>query len=295
MIFIFYQILIMDAIGNRCHPVDQLVDEKQMLSSLLYRNKNQHSKTVVYKHLSRVKFFLTKMPLEIINDMTRQCEHLVSIINQAISKHGRSNYKKHMSAEVSSRIATLCLDSVSIISVCCHCAQWCLFVSEKIRCKLRQLVFVPLYTVWLCNVARIFSASVRLIKSYYSYWEVFTSTLAAADTSKLSNEVTGIVQLIGIAGSIEDSPPSLSATFSDSDNGAPIDGVKSSSNKPKTASCDGIASSAMTFVPAVEDIGESMLPAGAVASEKRFKRKNSSSDGVYTEKQFKKKKKNFHK
>lgn len=196
----------MDAIGNRSHPVDQLVDEKQMLRSLLYRNKNQHMKTVIYKHLCRVDFYLARIPLEFLNDMTKQCENMMKHINQLDSRlqsqrtqiHDQNNVKKILSNDVQSRLETLCTDSLKVVSVCCYCAQWCLLTSEKIRGKLRQLLFVPLYTVWLCNVARIFSASLKLIKSFFSYYEMFSLRVKVDRNFLFDDEVSDILKLVGL-------------------------------------------------------------------------------------------------
>jgi hypothetical protein len=240
----------MDGLVNRQHPVDQLVEEKEMLSSLIYRNKNQHMKTGVYKHVNKVHYFLSLMPLEFVNDLTRQCELMINQLNILESKQK----ERYISLELKSRLNVLRVDTEKIVSVCCHCAHWCLLTSEKIRQKLRQLVFVPLYTVWLCTIARILGASVRLIQSYHTYYVTFRDRLT--DISRgygddLDDDIVSILKLIGVI--------SCNDSLCNNTNVA----VTASGNPPETI-CD------VYVAPATEDIGECMLTETSSLAVKRY-------------------------
>ena len=137
------------------HPVQQLAEEQKMLSSLMYRNKNQHSRTVVFKHLDRVVSFLKRIPLDFLMDLITHCETMTASLQQFDHKNDQrsSGSKASLSRETIAKLSVLCYDLKTVLLACSETAKWCLLTSERIRVKLKSLLFVPLYTVLLCCVS----------------------------------------------------------------------------------------------------------------------------------------------
>lgn len=182
--------------------MEDILNEEKILTKLLYRNKNQHSRTLIYKGLKRIQHFIRKLPeTSVLIEVVHRAQEIVK-----------------QSSNVSSNDVILLTDVTTLVSVFGRCANWCYLVSERLRNKLSKMEFVPLYTVQLCLVSHVCTCVVSLLQTLYYFQKVIHGKMLSLldngseddDLNKIfttrCNIPIDVVECLSVFGIVEQEP-----------------------------------------------------------------------------------------
>ena len=179
------------------HPIEAIYEDLEILNKLLYRNFNQHGKTSIFKCIKHIQYYFVKFDASLILNLLNVCE----TINQKVSS---SEYKQkgNFSSKADGKVLQELLHDIPLVIECyALCGRKCLFVIEKLRHKMSQLVFLPLYTIFLFNIASITTHLIKIIQCLYSYYINFINKskviLQEEVISSISPEIMDILVLLG--------------------------------------------------------------------------------------------------
>lgn len=111
----------------------------QILHRLLYRNKNQHGQTKIFKYLQKLEDLLKLLPEKTINRLRQTAESCLRELQRG--------------AKVTRKIivdSAACIKQLNrVIRTSIEAVEWCSRGALLLRDQLSVGLFVPLYTTWL--------------------------------------------------------------------------------------------------------------------------------------------------
>lgn len=157
------------------HPIEKLAEEQKILTALLYRNKNQHRNTKVYKCMKQIHHYLKLLPDgAVLHEMLRRSEERI-----------KADTSSSSSSSSSSKAATLTLllDLRSMLELTCLLRFTAITALAPLKVSLSRVEFVPLYTVLLCCAGSVGDAAGRVAKSLLVYQTALGKILAVGARS----------------------------------------------------------------------------------------------------------------
>ena len=133
-------------VASFTNALECIEQELHMLRQLLYRNHNQHEKTSVYMACKRVSKSLKLFP-------TKQTLLALTTLVEKTLRHN----SKVGTADLNS-ICACVSDVFKVMNHACEAIALNLRASHHLKSQLKKAVFLPLFSVLVCLVARLAKA-----------------------------------------------------------------------------------------------------------------------------------------
>jgi hypothetical protein len=148
--------------------VSCLANEEAILTRLIYRNNNQHGKTVLFSHIKPMEKMMRYVSSSRLEEVNRKSEESLRLLNVS-------------SAKVSQQVLTQGIAHTRLlrvtIEVLCTITSKALSACSELRLLLNRKVFAPLFSTLYALLSRIFRCTSALITLYHSRWSSILSQI----------------------------------------------------------------------------------------------------------------------
>jgi hypothetical protein len=158
--------------------IASLAADHKLLCQLVYRNHNQHSSTELFSYLKSAKRTVAMLATEKLLIALKRLDD--SIREASHTKMTQSELKEIQLAQTTT-CATLHLMSSAIVT--------CLRGGACVRRLLAKKIFLPLYTMLLAVLARIFACLAALHNHLYEQGSILMSQLQVSDIQILFRSI----------------------------------------------------------------------------------------------------------